>query len=426
VKEPELENAQGTKPLVLPAQPRTRLFFHLGVLIWLLTLGSPFNGLIEIPISFLLKNKLHLEAQELAHFRLLSAVPLYFSFAFGFLRDWDPLHLGDRGLLVLFGVATAALYIAFAFIPATYETLLAAMLVLTTGSLFMIAVQNGLTAVIGQRHEISGQISALWNFFLVIPSVAAFLLGGMLSELLESGEAGYAARMLFLIGAVIAGAVACLGRWGSDFLFEPRVAQLAPSNPTQELKRLLQHRPIYPALLIWLLWNFAPGSLTPLQYFLQNDLSGGDAVWGQWNAIFTASFAPAFIGFGLLCRRLPLKTLLWWGTIAAIPQMLPLLLIHSPEGALVAAVPIGLMGGLATAAYTDLLIRSAPHGLEGTAMMTSSSVYFIATRFGDVLGAHIYDFGGFVSCVSVTVVVYVLILPSILLIPRYLVATPDA
>jgi hypothetical protein len=427
VEEPELANAEGTKPFqpVLPRQPRTKLFFHLGVLISLLAFGSPFGGLIEIPISFLLKNKLHFEAQELAHFRFLSAVPLYFSFTFGFLRDWNPLHLGDRGLLVLFGIATALLYIIFAFIPTTYATLLAAVFILTSSSLFMIAAQNGLTAMIGQRHAMSGQISALWNFFLVMPSVAAFLFGGVLSELLEHSEAGRAAPMLFLVGATMMGAVACLGRWGSDLLFEPRAARLPTSNPTQELKRLMQHRPIYPALLIWLLWNFAPGTLTPLQYFLQNDLGGSDALWGQWNAIFTASFAPAFIGFGLLCRRLPLKTLLWWGTMAAIPQMVPLLLIHSPEGALIAAVPIGLMGGLATAAYTDLLIRSCLPGLEGTAMMASSSVYFISIRFGDVLGAHIYDFGGFVSCVSVTVFVYVLILPAILLVPKCLIATRD-
>jgi Major Facilitator Superfamily len=427
VEEPESGNAEGPKPRrsALPRQPRTRLFFHLGVLISLLALGSPFGGLLEIPISFLLKNKLHLEAQELAHFRFLSAVPLYFSFAFGFLRDWDPLHLGDRGLLVLFGIATAVLYIVFAFIPTTYTTLLVAVFILTGSSLFVIAAQNGLAAMIGQRHAMSGQVSALWNFFLVIPSVAAFLFGGMLSELLEHSEANRAAQMVFLVGAAIMAAVACFGRWGSDLLFEPRAARPPTSGPTKELKRLMQHRPIYSALLIWLLWNFAPGTLTPLQYFLQNDLGGGDVLWGQWNAIFTASFAPAFVGFGLLCRRLPLKTLLWWGTMAAIPQMVPLLLIHSPEGALVAAVPIGLMGGLATAAYTDLLIRSSPPGLEGTAMMASSSVYFISTRFGDVLGAHIYDFGGFVSCVSVTVFVYVLILPATLLVPKYLIATQD-
>jgi hypothetical protein len=46
--------------------------------------------------------------------------------------------------------------------------------------------------------------------------------------------------------------------------------------------------------------------------------------------------------------------------------MVPLLFIHSMTGALIAAVPIGLMGGVATAAYLDLIIRSCPRGLQGT------------------------------------------------------------
>ena len=46
-----------------------------------------------------------------------------------------------------------------------------------------------------------------------------------------------------------------------------------------------------------------------------------DAEWGQWNAIFSASFIPTFAVFGILCRRFPLKTLLFWGTLVAIPQI---------------------------------------------------------------------------------------------------------
>ncbi len=77
------------------------------------------------------------------------------------------------------------------------------------------------------------------------------------------------------------------------------------ARPWKDLKRLMRHWPIYPALLIWLLWNFAPGSATPLQYHLQNSLHATDAQWGQWNAIFAASFIPTFIVFGLLCQRSP-------------------------------------------------------------------------------------------------------------------------
>ncbi|MDB5640018.1 MAG: ral substrate transporter [Bradyrhizobium sp.] len=174
------------------------------------------------------------------------------------------------------------------------------------------------------------------------------------------------------------------------------------------------------------MWNFAPGSATPLQYHLQNTLHATDAQWGQWNAIFAASFIPTFIVYGFLCRKFPLKILLLWGTVAAIPQMVPLLFIHSMTGALIAAVPIGLMGGVATGAYMDLIIRSCPPGLQGTTLMMSGSLYFVVSRFGDVLGTNLYDhYGGFTVCVIAITTVYALILPTLLLVPKQLIATAD-
>jgi predicted MFS family arabinose efflux permease len=128
----------------------------------------------------------------------------------------------------------------------------------------------------------------------------------------------------------------------------------------------------------------------------------------------------------MLCRRYTLKTLLWWGTVIAIPQMVPLLFIHSTTGALIAAVPIGLMGGIATGAYLDLIIRSCPPGLQGTTLMLSNSLYYAATRFGDLLGTHLYDrYGGFEVCVLAITLVYALILPTLLLVPGRLIATAD-
>ena len=75
----------------------------------MLAFGSPAGGLIDIPISFLLKNKLHLQAHEVAGFRLMSAIPLYLAFAFGFIRDiWNPFGMRDRGFMLLFGGISAA------------------------------------------------------------------------------------------------------------------------------------------------------------------------------------------------------------------------------------------------------------------------------------------------------------------------------
>ena len=207
------------------------------------------------------------------------------------------------------------------------------------------------------------------------------------------------------------GFVAVYAAWKPESRVRQRPHGRAKPRHTRscDLKRLARHWPIYPALLIWLLWNFAPGSATPLQYYLQNTLHAQDAQWGQWNAIFSASFIPTFMVFGVLCRKLPARTLLFWGTVVAIPQLVPMLFMHSVTGALIAAVPIGLMGGVATAAYLDLIIRSSPRGLEGTTLMMSVGLNWIASRFGDVLGTALYDhYGGFAACVIAITVVYTL------------------
>jgi hypothetical protein len=330
--------------------------------------------------------------------------------------------------MLLFGAVTAFLYVYFAFTPITYVTLLVAVVLLTTSFLFVVSAQNGLTSTIGQQHAMTGQISAVWNIFASIPTVGALLIGGTLSGLLEDKNADQAARILFLVGAAIMATVAVYAIWKPRNVFDNvRIEYGIPGHPLKDLKRLLRHWPIYPALLIWLLWNFAPGSATPLQYHLQNTLHATDAQWGQWNSIFAASFIPTFIVFGLLCRRVPLKTLLLWGTIIAVPQMVPLLFIHSVTEALIAAVPIGLlMGGVASGAYMDLIMRSCPRGLQGTTLMMSGSLFFIVSRFGDVLGTNLYDhYGGFAVCVIAITFVYALILPTLLLVPNHLIATAD-
>jgi hypothetical protein len=58
--------------------------------------------------------------------------------------------------------------------------------------------------------------------------------------------------------------------------------------------------------------------------------------------------------------------------------------------------------------------------------MMSSSLLFVAARFGDVLGTRLCeDFGGFTVCAIAITVVYALILPAILLIPKDVIATAD-
>ncbi len=46
----------------------------------------------------------------------------------------------------------------------------------------------------------------------------------------------------------------------------------------EDIKQLVKHRAIYPALLMTLLFQFAPGLNTPRQYYLTNELHASDIV----------------------------------------------------------------------------------------------------------------------------------------------------
>jgi len=412
---------------LLPARERRMLLSYGGILLLLLNLAAPNGGLIGLPISFFLKNRLHLQAHQLAIFNLWVGAPLYFAFVFGFLRDrWSPLGAGDRGHFVLFGGGTAAIFAVLAFITPSYAILLLGVFAATAALQTVSSAANGLIASLGQEHLMAGQASTVVNIMTYLPSLIGMFLGGMFSEALEGEQAVIAARILFLVAAALMAPAAVMGAFGPKRLFTKSVAR-PRSNITGDIVRLLKHWPIYPPLIILLFWDFAPASGAVLQYHFVNALHGSDSQFGMFYAIFFASNIPTLILYGFLCQRIRLSKLLLLSTFVGIPQWMPLLLIHSPTAALWIAVPMGLMGGLGGAAYIDLAIRSCPDGLQGTMMMlVVTTAYYAAGRFGDVWGTMLYDYhGGFVTAVLATTAVYVLILPMLLLVPKRLISTFD-
>lgn len=412
----------------LPATERAKLLGYTGLLMLLVVLALPYGGgLIAIPVVFFLKNRLHLQAHEMAVFNAWTSVPLYVAAGFGLLRDrWSPFGWGDRGHLVLFGLTTAAIYAAAAFIQPTYALMLGGLMLLTASTQTVLSSANGLFSAVGQTHLMPGQASAVLNIATIVPIVVGNLLGGVFSQLLDGQNAVTAARWLFLAGAALMVAAALLGALGPKRVFTAH-AEARETHLMGDIARLLKHRAIYAPLILWLLWNFAPSFGTALQYHLANSLHATDAQVGAFYAIFFGFYAPSFVAYAWLCQRVPLSKLLLWSTLLAIPQMFPLLLVHTAAGALWAAVPMSLMGGLASAAYIDLAIRSCPKGLQGTMMiLMASTAYFVALRFGDLLGTDIYDhWGGFTMTIVAATLVYALMLPVLWLAPKHITATTD-
>ena len=221
-------------------------------------------------------------------------------------------------------------------------------------------------------------------------------------------------------------AVALLGFIGPKWIFAEARDITPAAHPLHDLKRIARHWPIYPAMLIQLLWQFAPATGTVLQYHIVDHLHATDAQWGAWQGIFFGSPLPIFAVYGWISRRVKLRRLLWVGFGVAVFQMAPLLVVHDALGALIAAAPMGILGSIAQAALVDLVIRSAPRGCQGMMMMLFIAFYYFSMRAGDLLGTWIYDkHGGFIPTVLVTIIVYALILPVILMVPKRLTSTKD-
>lgn len=404
--------------------PNTRsIFFYFGSLTLLIYLVAP-EYLLDIPTTYMLKNHLHATAPQVSMFRLLTGIPMYVAFLFGLTRDlWSPFGLRDRGFFLLFAPLTAGVFIWMGMARLSYLVLLVGMMLAMSSFRFILAAYQGLIALVGQETLMSGRLSTLSSMFYQTALILAAFASGVISENLSP-------RQTFWLMAALAASIGVFGLWKPRSVLG-RVYDQPQARGTDlkgDVKRLLKHRAIYPAVLINFLWWFNPGLYTPVQFYLTNEVHSSDATYSNFLGIFAISFIPTYLLYGYLCTKLPANKLLWWGAIIATPQMIPLAFVHSGNLALILAVPMGLMGGIATAAYFDLSMRSCPPGMQGTLMMLVSAGIMLGGRGSDLLGAKIYASSpahGFLYCVIATTGVYLLILPVIPWIPKHLIATAD-
>ena len=401
-----------------------RVFAYFTPLTFLVYLVMPHGYLLDFATSYMLKDQLHASVTEVSTFRLITALPVYLSVVFGLTRDlWNPLGMRDRGYFLVFAPLTAVVFAWMAYSQLTYTGLFVGMLLVMFFWRFVAAGQWALLALVGQEQLMSGRLSALWNIIASVPYIFGAFASGWIAEHLPPRET-------FILMMVLSLFMAGFAFWKPKAVFghayDKPVAK--GSDLIGDIKRLIRHRAAYPAVLIMFMFQFAPGSNTPLQFYLTNKLHASDAVYGEYYAIFAAAFIPVFFLYGWLCKRVSLRTLLWWGTIITVPQMIPLALVHSANQALWLALPIGMMGGIAAGAYYDLAMRSCPPGLQGTLMMMVDGMYMLSYRGGDIVGSEIYDSSptyGFLYCALATTAVYALILPVLLLIPKEVIATTD-
>ncbi len=421
---PKIDSSGSAREQAIPASgstaPRLRIISYFALLNLAVGLGTPLTGLAAIPIYYILKDKLRLSPFELAIFVAIASAPAYAGFLFGFLRDrWQPRIWGDRAYLLLGGVAALGAYLWLSRAATDYYDLLRGVMFAGVAYTIIAAAAQGLMTVVAQSQLMTGRLSVVFGFGYFVPLVLSACLGGWLVAHVSAGGT-------FILAGCATAVIVAQSFWQLDGgIASGGTDPDDPESGLSAIARIAAHRPIWPAALIWFLWNFSPGWGTPMFYHLTQTVKISSQLFGTFTALQWGFFLPTTVLYGLVCRRWSLAQLLWWGTLVAILQGPIMFFAYSARSAIAVAVGFGLFGGFATAAYMDLILRSCPEGLEGTGVMLSGAALAIAYNSGNLFGSWIYIRGGFALAVIVTTLATALIVPLLWWVPASVTATRE-
>ena len=115
-------------------------------------LGSPL-GIASIPLSYFLKDNLHLSPVRMAIFLAIVSIPVCFGFVFGFIRDrWRTARWGDRHYLLVCAVGAAATYLWIATSTIDYMKLLSLVFIVIVLYVMIFAAAQALMTGVAQSH----------------------------------------------------------------------------------------------------------------------------------------------------------------------------------------------------------------------------------------------------------------------------------
>lgn len=384
------------------------------------TLAQP-QVLARLPLQNLLKNELHLDRSSNAAFFFWAGLAWYLKPFAGIVTDAFPLLGNRRKSYILLSATLAALaWFALTITPHTYLALLLVAIVVNVFMVVTSTVIGGFMVETAQAISGSGRLTA----------IRQFVQQGCL--IVNGPTAGYLASIAFSWTAAACGSImALLVPVTALFLHEQRY-QTDPrqhlNNARAQLANIATARTMWAAAGLMALFYIAPGFNTALFYKQQNDLHMATQAQGFLHLISGVFGVLAAIGYGILCRRLTLRTLLAacmiFGTLANLGY-----LFYTSVGRAQAIEGFNGFGyTLAELVLMDLAVRATPSGSEGLGFSLMVSVRNLALFGTDWFGSRLLDhyhfsFDSLVIANSVTTAIAV---PLVFLLPRIITGRRDA
>jgi type IV secretory pathway VirB2 component (pilin) len=384
------------------------------------TLAQP-QVLARLPLQNLLKNELHVDRTANAAFFFWAGLAWYLKPFAGILTDAFPLFGSRRKSYILISASLAALsWLALIVTPHDYRQLLLVVIVINTFMVVASTVVGGYMVETAQANSGSGRLTAIRQFVQQICLVVNGPTAGYLASIAFGWTAAACGGVMFMLVP----ATILFLREQSKRLDSGQIL----ANARRQLVNIATARTMWAAAGLMALFYIAPGFGTALFYKQQNDLHLDTQAQGFLQLIAGVCGVMAAIGYGILCRRLNLRTLLVGCMVVATAANLGYLFYSSMGRAQAIEGLNGFGYTLAELALMDLAVRSTPAGSEGLGFSLMVSVRNLALFGTDWFGSNLLDqyhfsFASLVLANSATTLIAV---PLVFLLPRLIVSRKDA
>ena len=356
----------------------------VGIGYLVLILADPRNGVAKLAIQYILKDELHVSPEQLAKFTAIVSFAWLCKPVVGILTDHVPL-LGTRrsGYLLLASLLSGFLWIALALTPHAYAPMMVVLIAINFALMITQTTVGGMLVEFGQRFEATGRTSS-------VRTIAEF--GGVLVASLVGGY--FAQKMIgasFVTSGVSLFFLAIFFKWAfqEEKAIRPEAGVVRAAF--QQLAVMMKAPAMWAAVGFWLLVRFSPGLQTALFFHQSNTLKLSPEFIGVLTFAYAAGTIVASLIYLPICRRFPLRKLLYIGiSINALGSLL-YLQYNSANTALVIETLYGFTTGIAFVPILDLLARATPKGNEalGYALMFSFGNFSLA--LSDVVGSSMYE-----------------------------------
>ncbi len=375
-----------------PTPTSTRRLLGMVVVGLLLSTFVSDSRLAKLPLQHLLKDNLHLSPVHMAAFFGLSSLAWYFKPVAGLLADALPLWGSRRrNYLLLSGLGAGAAWGQLGLVPRHVEPLVWTLVAANAFAVLASSVSGGLLVEAGRLRGWTGRLGTLRETIIAGTILVAQPIGGYM--------VGHAFGLTCGISAAL-----FLGMVPAALLLLPerRVVTSAdviyPSATWADIKARL--KPVFAARALWLaalfifLKDLSPGlgQISTSLYYYQTNVLHFDSVFLGWlGGLYNGCAIVGALLYGILCTRVPLKTLLAGSILLSVFGSLLFLGYHSHNSAIVIQALSGLLGVFVSVALMDLAARASPIGAEAMAYSLLMSAANLGNTGADIGGAWLFE-----------------------------------